>query len=78
MLRTLSSKVSLLILFVGVASRSHAFSLLGPFAITDGTVWQIPRIGYNLPGDIGGPMNAIAGEEYRWNTKAVVYGYDGP
>lgn len=56
----------------------HAFTPLGPFAITDGAVWQVPRIGYNLPGDIGGPMNAPAGEEYRWNTKVIVYAYDGP
>lgn len=56
----------------------HAFTPIGPFAITDGAVWQVERIGYQLPGDIGGPMNAAAGEEYRWNTKMIVYAYDAP
>src|SRR6266516_1836777 len=59
-----------------VAGRAHAFSLLGPYAIAGGNVWQTARIGYNEPGDTGGPMNAAAGEEYRWNTPNVFYAYD--
>ncbi len=46
-----------------------AFSLLGPF-----DSWQAANIGYQLPGDIGGPMNL--GEEYRWDVPVVVYAFD--
>jgi hypothetical protein len=70
--------LSSLLLVSGLMSQANAFSLLGPYAIAGGAVWQVERIGYNLPGDIGGPMNAAAGEEYRWNTKIAVYGYDAP
>ena len=59
-----------------VAVRAHAFSLLGPYAIAGGNVWQVARIGYNEPPDVGGPMSAAAGEEYRWNTPNVFYAYD--
>jgi hypothetical protein len=76
----LLTRLSVLVGVIGFVSKSAAFSLLGPFAISGGTVWQTPRIGYQLPspigGDIGGPMNAAAGEEYRWNSKIVVYAYD--
>lgn len=48
---------------------SSAFSLLGP---NEG--WMTVDIGYQLGGDIGGPLNL--GEEYRWNTPVIVYGYD--
>src|SRR5438876_8888767 len=61
-----------------VAGRAHAFSLLGPYAIAGGNVWQVARIGYNEPPDVGGPMNAAAGEEYRWNTPNIFYAYDAP
>src|SRR5690348_6817363 len=78
----LTAKLSFLALSasLGFGSRAHAFSLLGPYGINanDGTVWQVLRIGYNEPGDIGGPMNAAAGEEYRWNTPSVFYAYDAP
>ncbi len=47
-----------------------AFSLLGP--INEG--YQVPEIGYGLPGDIGAPKNI--GEEYRWNTPVVYYAFD--
>jgi len=63
-------------MFGGAVSQGHAFSLLGPYAIKGGNVWQVPRLGYNLPGDIGGPMNVAAGEEYRWNIRTVYYTYD--
>ena len=74
----ISTKILSVAAVIGTAVQGLAFSLMGPFAQTDGNVWQVPRIGYNLPGDIGGPMNAIAGEEYRWNTKVIVYAYDAP
>ncbi len=58
-------------------SQANAFSLLGPYGIdANGVVWQVLDIGYNEPGDIGGPMNAAAGEEYRWNTPNIFYAYD--
>lgn len=47
----------------------RGFSLLGPF-----DTWQAANIGYQLPGDIGGPMNL--GEEYRWDVPVVVYAFD--
>lgn len=66
-----------LLLAAGLTSQLQAFSLLGPFAVdANGQVWQVTRIGYNQPGDIGGPMNAAAGEEYRWNTPNIFYAYD--
>jgi len=74
----LSTRLSIVLLLGGLMPRAHAFSLLGPFAIAGGNVWQVERIGYNLPGDIGGPMNAAAGEEYRWNTPNIFYAYDAP
>lgn len=48
---------------------SRAFSLLGPYA-----PWMTPELGYQLPGDLGGPMNL--GEGYRWNIPLVTYGFD--
>lgn len=50
-------------------SSGFGFSLLGPF-----DTWQAANIGYQLPGDIGGPMNL--GEEYRWDVPVVVYAFD--
>ena len=46
-----------------------AFSLLGPYAD-----WMDVQKGYQLAGDIGGPMNI--GEGYRWNLPVVTYGFD--
>ena len=74
----LSTRLSIVLLLGGLMPRAHAFSLLGPYAIAGGNVWQVERIGYNLGGDIGGPMNAAAGEEYRWNTPNIFYAYDAP
>lgn len=47
---------------------STAFSLLGPFA-----PWQTQRIGYQINGQIGGPM--ALGEEYRHNVRTLTYGF---
>src|SRR5260221_166692 len=49
---------------------SLGFSLIGPF----NEAYQVPTIGYNLPGDIGGPKNL--GEEYRRNTPVLYYAAD--
>ncbi|MBI4658937.1 MAG: hypothetical protein HY735_08845 [Verrucomicrobia bacterium] len=54
-----------------------AFSLIGDFE-----AWQTPDLGYNLPtpispypsGESGAPKNL--GEEYRWNTPIIVFGFD--
>jgi len=48
---------------------AHAFTLLGPFK-----PWQVGAIGYNLAGDIGGPMTLSEG--YRWNIPVVNYAFD--
>jgi hypothetical protein len=75
MLKSLTGLSSLLLLG-GLFYEAHAFSLFGPFAIgDDGARWQVQRIGYPDP-EGGGPMNAAAGEEYRWNTPFIVYAYD--
>src|ERR1019366_8419655 len=50
-------------------SSSHAFSLLGPYES-----WMTPTNGFQLAGDIGGPMNLGAG--YRWNVPVVAYAFD--
>jgi hypothetical protein len=47
----------------------HGFSLLGPF-----DAWQTTTLSYQLPGDIGGPMNL--GEEYRWTSPTLFYAFD--
>lgn len=53
------------------AKTSQAFSLLGPIGAE---AYQVQGMGYNLPGDIGGPMNL--GEEYRWNIPVITYAID--
>lgn len=66
-----------LLLLVGPARSSNAFSLLGPF-----TPWMDFIQGYRQPAwwsgtggdDIGGPMNL--GEGYRWNVPVITYGFD--
>lgn len=50
-------------------AKAPAFSLMGPFAS-----WQTTAIGYQLTGDIGGPMNL--GEEYRVTVPVLTYGFD--
>ena len=52
-----------------------AFTLIGPFAVDDtGTVWQIGGLGYDLAGDIGGPL--ALSEGYRWNIPIINYAFD--
>jgi hypothetical protein len=69
MLRYFKTIGCLALLALGVRT-AHGFSLMGPFNQS----WQSPAIGYNLPGDIGGPHNL--GEEYRWNTPTIYYAYN--
>lgn len=64
----------LAVLVVGAHS-VPAFTLIGPQGASgtpDG--YQIPEIGYFLPGDIGGPKNL--GEEYRRNTPELYWTFD--
>jgi hypothetical protein len=56
-------------LLAGGIHQVSAFSLFGEFA-----EWQEEEIGYQLPTDLGGPMNL--GEEYRMNLRTITYGYD--
>jgi hypothetical protein len=70
-------KINLAVSFmVMTIQQAGAFSLEGPYATDSGSLWQIPQVGYNLPGDIGGPMNI--GQEYRWNTPNIYYAVDSP
>jgi hypothetical protein len=66
-------RIFLLTTFLSIAIfgtwRGEAFSLLGPFQS-----WMEPTNGYDLPGDIGGPMSI--GEGYRWNVPVITYGFD--
>ena len=59
----------LVLLVMGVARSTQAFSLLGQFK-----TWQVTPIGYQLPGDIGGPQPFNEG--YRWNVPTIYYAYD--
>jgi hypothetical protein len=56
-------------IFILLTARVGAFSLLGPYAN-----WMDVEKGYQLPGDIGGPMNITEG--YRWNMPVITYGFD--
>jgi len=56
-----------------MATACHGFSLLGP-PTTPATAWQVPAIGYQRPGDIGGPETP--GEEYRWTLPMITYAFD--
>jgi hypothetical protein len=58
----------LVTLFAGSVG-GFGFSLLGPWA-----EWMDVPKGYQMQGDIGGPMNI--GEGYRWNMPVVTYGFD--
>ena len=50
-------------------AEARAFSLIGPFP-----AWQTQRIGYQLAGDLGGPM--VIGEEYRLTSNTITYGFE--
>ena len=65
----LTRKLLLLLLVLGLARSGHAFSLLGQFK-----TWQVTGLGYQLPGDVGGPQ--LPNEGYRWNVHTIHYAYD--
>src|SRR5215831_15587815 len=69
MLRILTRSLWVGCLAVGIQA-SLGFSLFGPI----NEAYQVPTIGYNLPGDIGAPKNL--GEEYRRNTPVIYYAAD--
>jgi len=51
------------------------FSLIGPLSGSPGgQAWQVPTIGYGLPGDLGTPRNLA--EEYRRTTPVMFYACD--
>ncbi len=59
----------LVLLLAGLTQSARAFSLLGPYK-----TWQVTPLGYNLFGDIGGPMTGSEG--YRWNVPTIYYALD--
>ncbi len=70
MLRFLKLFILALVLVI-MAGPACAFSLLGPLDAR----YQTVELGYNpYNRDLGGPMNR--GEEYRWNSPAITYGFD--
>ncbi len=60
-------------LLAAVAQTASAFSLGGPIA-NGADSYQLPVIGYGLPGDINAPKNI--GEGYRRNTPVMYYSFD--
>ena len=69
-MRRLKQKIFALAVAVTLVVDASAFSLMGPFAS-----WQTAAIGYNLPGDVGGPMTLS--EDYRITVPVLNYGFDG-
>jgi hypothetical protein len=72
----LTKQLWFLVAFWGTIGVGMAFSLLGPSNPQGNAAkgWQVQRIGYNLPGDIGGPMHLIEG--YRWTIPTITYAFD--
>jgi len=68
MVRIFKQVLWLVILALGVRNAS-AYALLGTYE-----PYQVSVIGYQLPGDLGGPMNL--GEEYRRNLPVMYYTFD--
>ncbi len=62
--------LAFLTLLVLSGQSSWGFALLGPI----NEPYQVPTIGYNVFGDIGGPKNL--GEAYRRNTPVIYYSVD--
>jgi hypothetical protein len=65
----LIKKLTVLLLAFCTAHTAFGFSLLGQYK-----GYQVPALGYNLPGDIGGPMSLT--EAYRWNVPVITYAFD--
>jgi len=68
MVRIFKQVVWLVLLALGVRNAS-GYALIGPYS-----PYQVPVIAYNLPGDLGGPMNL--GEEFRRNLPVMYYTFD--
>ena len=71
MLRLLKQCLWAGLLLAGARQSAFGFALGGPI----NEPYQVPTIGYNLPGDLNAPKNL--GEEYRRNTPVIYYAYDG-
>jgi hypothetical protein len=59
-------------IWLATVCSSPAFSLLGQ--ILPGS-WQVPGLGYDLAGDIGGPLRPSDGG-FRWNLPVITYAFD--
>jgi hypothetical protein len=68
MMRRIQQLVCLAVVLSG-AALAQAFSLIGPFE-----AWQVTAIGFQRPGDIGGPKDINEG--YRWNLPVITYAFD--
>jgi len=79
-MRETIKRTLVLCVVLGMTCLAHGFSLLGPLptdpnaAPTGLAAWQVVALAYDLPGDIGGPMNL--GDEYRWNSPTITYAFD--
>jgi hypothetical protein len=65
----LKFKVLLPLFLLGMVHTSLGFALLGPFK-----TWQVAQLGYQINGQIGGPMTPL--EFYRWNVPVITYAFD--
>ncbi len=61
------------VLVFGLTRSVWAFSLGGPIG-NGGDAWQVPVIGYGLPGDQNAPKNI--GEGFRHNTSTMYFAVD--
>ena len=57
-------------IWLAAVCSSPAFSLLGQIQ-----AWQVEGLGYDLAGDIGGPLRPNDGG-YRWNLREITYAFD--
>ena len=71
-----------LMLLAASWQQARGFAFLGPLngypglpAADPDPSWQVPTIGYNLPGDNGTPKDI--GQGYRWNIPVLYYADDG-
>lgn len=65
----LSKILVLAAVLAGLVRESSGFSPMGQFK-----TWQVTALGYQLPGDIGGPQ--LGNEGYRWNVPTIYYAFD--
>jgi len=62
------------VLLAGLLQSAMAYSLGGPIGNGPDASWQIPALGYGLPGDLNAPKNL--GEGYRRNVPVMYYTFD--